>query len=299
MENKINPEPDFIGIGAAKTGTTWIYEYLKEHKNICLSSKKETHFFDILGNYKKGLRYYYKFFSHCSKNKIKGEITPSYIYSYYTPFLIKKNFPNVKILVCLRDPIERAYSHYKYNIEMKGKFSIYKNLKETIKYDKEIIDRGLYYQQLKNYYNLFPKEQILVMFYKDLKKNPKEFIKKIYKFLEVDDPNYIPRIINKRIRKTGNKVVRLKVPFLSLIINKSYSVLNKITLLKTFIENSRIMSYLLEISDLNREITFTKNLKDPFLFPLNNEIRKHLNQFYEDDIQKLEKLLDKDLSFWK
>ncbi|MFX0073102.1 MAG: sulfotransferase domain-containing protein, partial [Candidatus Hermodarchaeota archaeon] len=109
--------PDFIGIGAMKAASEWILSCLDEHPEICVTSYKEINFFNKPYNYEKGLKYYYKFFSHCPKDKIKGEFTPSYMLSPMSADLIYKTFPQVKLIVCLRNPAERAYSDYRYNIQ--------------------------------------------------------------------------------------------------------------------------------------------------------------------------------------
>src|SRR6056297_2233099 len=124
-----NFSPDFIGIGAMKAATSWIYKCLIEHPEVCGSSKKELHFFDRPQNYKKGIDYYISFFKHCPQDKAKGEYTPNYLYSPATPELISRHFPNVKIIVCLRNPAERAWSHYLFSVKKKGRLSLYKNFR--------------------------------------------------------------------------------------------------------------------------------------------------------------------------
>ena len=100
-------EPDFIGIGASKAASSWIFSCLKEHPEICVSSKKEINFFNKPYNYNKGIEHYKSFFKHCPKKSIKGEFTPNYINSTQVPQLIHKHFPNVKIIACLRNPIDK------------------------------------------------------------------------------------------------------------------------------------------------------------------------------------------------
>ena len=99
-----NFQIDFVGIGAGKSATTWIYYCLKEHPQICCSSKKETAFFGKSwwewggGNYEKGMGWYETFFNHCPKDAIKGEFCTRYISDSDSPYLIKKHFPKVKII---------------------------------------------------------------------------------------------------------------------------------------------------------------------------------------------------------
>lgn len=125
MENNHKQSPDFIGIGVMKAATTWIFQCLVEHPDICGSSKKEIHFFDRPENYKKGLEYYKAFFNNCSHDKVKGEYTPRYIFSKDAPELIYKNFLDVKIIACLRNPVDRAASHYKFSVCQNGRLSVF------------------------------------------------------------------------------------------------------------------------------------------------------------------------------
>ena len=103
--------PDFIIIGAQRSGTTSLYNYLIEHQNIKSTSQKEIHYFD--NNYDKGLTWYSKKFPSIRKGiEITGEASPYYIFHPHAVNRISKDFPNVKLIVLLRNPIERAYSHY-------------------------------------------------------------------------------------------------------------------------------------------------------------------------------------------
>jgi hypothetical protein len=115
-----NEGPDFIGIGAMKAATYWIYHCLDAHPEICMSSRKELHFFEKPANYRMGIGWYTSHFSHCSEGKVLGEITPAYLSSPDAPVLIHRHYPRVKIFACLRNPVERAYSHYRFEVVRKG-----------------------------------------------------------------------------------------------------------------------------------------------------------------------------------
>ncbi len=129
---------DFIGIGAAKAASTWIFTCLNEHPEICSDSRKETNFFSRYYNYKKGIKYYYSLFSHCSEDKIKGEFSPTYISSPQAPYLIYKHFPEVKLIACLRNPVDRAYSEYNFRVRTKSGIYIYKTKFILIYFQKKI-----------------------------------------------------------------------------------------------------------------------------------------------------------------
>ena len=110
---KVN-ELNFMCIGAVKSATTSLFQILKQHPLISVSSFKEPHFFDNSDNYKKGKEWYLKnYFSNIDSSQVIGEFTPTYLSSNLSPKRISETFgTNIKLIVILRNPIDRAYSHY-------------------------------------------------------------------------------------------------------------------------------------------------------------------------------------------
>ena len=101
---------DFIGIGAQRSGTSWVYACLYEHPEICIPIK-EIHFFSR-PRYENGTLWYEEHFATCGVGKRCGEFSTSYLYSDVTAERIHKHYPEVKILAILRNPITRALSQY-------------------------------------------------------------------------------------------------------------------------------------------------------------------------------------------
>ena len=180
-------EPSFLIIGSQKCGTTSLYEYLIQHPNVIAASKKEIHFFS--SNYDKGYEWYKGHFSGTEDfrkktDMITGEATPYYILHPHSPVRIKKTLPDVKLIVILRDPVERAFSHYKHHVKLKVESLPFD---EAIKAERERLDgewdkmvqdesynsynfqmfsylkRGIYIDQLKRWFEFFPKEQFLIL----------------------------------------------------------------------------------------------------------------------------------------
>ena len=131
-----------MGIGAQRAGTTWFAECLREHPQICLAHPKELNFFDEDKKFMLGFDWYQKHFHQKKSFQVFGEFTSSYLYSQKAAERIKQNFPDVKIIVCLRNPIDRHFSHQA----------------------TKPLDRGLYFKHLQNYLGLFPRENILIIF---------------------------------------------------------------------------------------------------------------------------------------
>ena len=174
---------DFVGIGAPKAATTWIAQCLMEHPNICFPKNiKEMHFFNkrhiAYGNsvqnknYEtKGFNWFKSRFNHCKKNSKKGEFSVSYLSCPAACKRIKKHFPKAKIIVSLRNPIDRVYSAYLYG----KRYGDYKDsFEQTIKKDKYLLEKGLYGKYLPNYLKNF--KEVKIIFVDDMKKNPKKII---------------------------------------------------------------------------------------------------------------------------
>jgi hypothetical protein len=286
---------DFIGIGAPRCATTWIAACLDEHPQICISRPKETNYF--LQHYKKGLKYYRSCFNHCEPGQIKGE------YSQYQSRpeaieRIKKHNANVKLITCLRNPVERAYSHYLYYRSQER--SLFPFL-EALEKNKVFIDNSLYFTYLKEFFKNFPKENILVLIYEDIQKNPLKFIQNIYKFLGVD-LNFIPQSLDKKINITSCKK-RVKIPYLNLMINLSEYYLEEHRskfLIKPLYEFLRL-THASRFSSLIIRWNTTKRMENGEIDKpvIDLEIRRRSRSIFKEEVKNLEKLIDRDLSFWK
>ena len=173
---------DFVAVGPQKTGTTWLYEVLKNHPKIAFPNDvKETMFFDL--NYDKGAQWYISHFLNDDANKICGEIGPSYFDVEYIPERIYSFNPNCKIIITLRDPISRALSLYRHHWargRVKGSFQ------EAVEQMPRILTAGDYAQHIPRWLDLFGEENILILFFDDLTVNPQQIVDDVCSFLEID-----------------------------------------------------------------------------------------------------------------
>jgi hypothetical protein len=201
---------DFIGIGAQKCGTSWIYACLYEHPEIC-APIKEIHFFSR-PRFEKGKEWYESHFSKCvhgtnvgelsmSRGTLDidkvGEFSTSYLYSKETPARIKAMYPNVMLIAVVRNPLERAYSQYRNAIKA-GEIGKDESFDAYVEGEPSALEQGRYAEQLARYYELFPKTQILTLVYEDSRKDPSAFIKTIYEFLGVD-ATFVPSMLLREV----------------------------------------------------------------------------------------------------
>ena len=175
--------PNFMIIGAPRSGTTWIEKNLREHPEVFLAKDKELHFFDQ--QYEKGIEYYESFFSGAHGKKAVGEATPDYLHGAYSrndiPTLIHKHVPDVKLIASLRNPTERAYSRF-WNSKAFYDRNINMSFEDKLEDRPEFIAEGMYCDQLERFYDLFPRENILILLFDDLKADPAQFMRRIYEF---------------------------------------------------------------------------------------------------------------------
>jgi len=225
--------PSFIIIGATRAGTTSLYWHLIAHPNVLPAARKEIVFFNYA--FHKNPLWYRIFFptvaevetakiQNGQKIMISGEATPSYLIDPNVPKRISKMIPNVKLIVLLRNPIDRAYSHYQHSVlsgveklpfeqaikkeserisksfeELKNdnnsyndNFASYYMKLMTFKiknyFSFSYLHSGKYYEHLKNWMEIFPKKQFLIIKSEDFYDHPKNIFKRVQDFLDL--PNY-------------------------------------------------------------------------------------------------------------
>jgi len=184
---------DFIGIGVEKAATYWVADCLKEHPDVCFAKQKELAFFNEYDQhflevknprYQRGLEWYSSFFEDCTDDRLKGEYTPTYLYSSKAADRIKKHFPDVKLICTLRNPIKRAFSQYLHDKSIGIIPDI--SFEEAIETYDAYLEKGKYAKHLRKWIKLFGKENIHFIVTDDIKKRPVTEVKKLYAFLGID-----------------------------------------------------------------------------------------------------------------
>ena len=288
--------PNFLIVGVQKAGTTSIYNYLQEHPQVYMSLVKETNFLEKdwenmppEQQNKNGivtLEKYSELFADVKDEIAIGEASPNYLFHYESSAArIKKYVPDAKLIVVLRNPVERAYSDYLMHIrDAIG----YRSLSEQIKHSSHksfILRKGFYYVPLKYYFAQFGQEQVKVFFYEDLCENPQYFMRSMYQYLGVDD---------KFLPNTTRKAQVAKIPKNKTINN----LLNRKNILRNTAANllKRVMP--VESRQKLRDRLINLNSKSKQAEPLSAEERQQLIELYREDILQLQDLVGRDLSKW-
>lgn len=208
--------PDFLVIGAQKSGTSTMFRYLTLHPQIYGSVKKEVHFFDR--NYGKGVNWYRSHFPMRKKLKngcITGEASPCYLMFPHAAERISQLLPEVKLIILLRNPVDRAVSHYfhevrggRENLPIDEALEAEENRirPELIKLQQDKTYhsisyrnysykmRGVYIDQIKSYLQFFNRNKLYIIKSEEFFENPLATLKGLFAFLEVDE-SFIPRVV--------------------------------------------------------------------------------------------------------
>ena len=174
--------PNFIFIGPDKSGSTWLHEALKQHRQVFLPAVKELFFFDRF--YEKGWPWYRQYFKGAQdRHRIVAEICHDYLASPLACQRIAHDLPEVKLMVCLREPVERAFSAYLY---MRKVGEVRSDFETALEEVHSLIDNGRYARHLSHYLQHFSREQIHVGVFDDLVADPQHFLDALCDFLAVE-----------------------------------------------------------------------------------------------------------------
>ena len=296
--------PNFLLIGAQKAGTTALNYYLKKHPQIYMSPIKEPGFFDFEGQKPNfvgsgdqelydhipiDIESYRKLFQGVSDEIAIGEATTWYLYSSKASERIQYYIPNAKLIVILRNPVDRAYSAFLHTI--RDKREPITDFAQALKEEETRINQnweyiwhykqmGFYYGQLKRYFNLFDRSQIKVYLYEDLKDNPIALMQDICQFLNIDKT-----LISgspPRLNVSGFAKNKLLDHFLE---KQNFKWIK--TPFKLFLSSKMRENIIVNLKNKNR----TK----PQISPA---VKIELTQMYRENILKLQELIERDLSSW-
>lgn len=294
--------PQFIVAGTARAGTTSLNSYLMQHPEIFLPVIKEPCFFTFAGekiDYKNGkfafaltaIDDYAKLFRKALPSQITGDISTPYLYKYQKTIQnLRKfhdDFSSVKVIIVLRNPVDRAYSQYLWKVrdgreDLSFEEAIEKEnsrMKENYSFDYFYVDRGMYYEQVKAYIDNF--KSVKIILFEDLKNRTGEILADICEFLNVaSDFEFV-----KRTEQNASFLPK------STLLNKLLTIESKtkFKMLNRIPENIRssIKEQFMRINSSGK--------KNP---EMNPKTREQLKTFYKEDLLKLQKLIGRDLSIW-
>ena len=301
--NANNKLPNFLLVGGMRSGTTSMYYYLKNHPEIYMPEKKELWYFVssyYINQNKSDPRYdeirkhrifnfddYCQLYTDVRNEKAIGDASTIYLYQHELAIEnIKKYLGQPKIIIGLRNPVELAYSLHSFLVKRNEETL---NFEQALTEEKRrleerwdriwaIKDMGFYSKQVQAYLDNF--EQVKIYLYDDLKRDTEKVVREIYEFLEID-PDYIPYNIRLRYNESGY------------FINKY---------LYRLLKRMRGKWGWRKIPILYEKLLFSaanwRAQKNKRKYSLDKNTKDHLQRIYKDDLLKLEKIIDRDLSMW-
>ena len=274
--------PSFIGIGAQRAGSTWLHELLSAHTGVYMPTRrKEVHYFDRYLS--RGSGWYEAFFSGATPQQIAGEVTPDYLHTPGCAAAIADLLPDAKLVVILRNPVERAYSHYQKLVKddnYHGSFG------DAVRAYPDLVERGFYAAQLGDYLRHFSKQQLCVLIYEDAVTHVEGTKEVLAAFFGLEVTGFSAA--------SGEKVV-----------HQSY-----VPRARAAYALAKSLARKLHAADLDGFVNLAKRLNLAGLFGraaaqsgaqqrMTQETRRALSETYETDIRTLEQLFDLDLGVWR
>jgi hypothetical protein len=288
--------PNFLVVGAQKSGTTSLYNYLITHPDIYLPAQKETKFFVHERFYNQGISYYEQYFSEWHQERAVGEVDPEYMYvdESMNRMIRHLDFENMKFIFIFRNPIERAFSHYLMSyrrglepftfeeaVALEAE-RIKKGFMENLRYS--YVNRGFYLRQIDRFLKHTDRSNMLFLLTEDLSENTLHCLQTVFKFLNVSQDFTPPNMGQKFHKATAPRSITLLQRINSQGVEKK--------LLRILIPwkktREKLRANLLKI-----------NQKHDHNIVLSNQMRQNLSHVFQKENEQLAKFLNRDLNHWK
>lgn len=298
--------PNFLILGAQKAGSTFVHTCIREHPDVFMP-RYEVAFFEDPNYSPNDFSQFEVVFEAVRKEKAIGIKRPDYLARPECPERIYKHIPNAKLIVVLRNPVDRAISAYYWFMQVgiipirpieEGLPDIIRGLYDA-QYPKsrEIIDYGFYYKHLSRYLHYFERSQLWIGFQNNFQTAPQQALEQIYRFLEIDR-SYIARALTKRPKQSVYSLTRLK--WLSMVnrhffYSYTFDKNNMVVLRPVDSKLSKLFYYVLVAIDRYLLAATVDNTKPKW----DMSVRTRLSEIYSKDVEALEKLLGRKLTLWK
>lgn len=272
--------PHFIVLGGHKCGTSSLHNYLAQHPEIYMPRIKGTDFFNREGSSETitSIERYQAFYQEMTNEKIAGEVSSVYLYSKGACDAIKKYLPEAKLIAVLRNPVERAFSHFNQLPETKKRD---RNFSEIFD-EKKVLRNGFYSTPLNMYFDSFGRDRIKILLFDSLRNDKKCFFYSIFQWVGVN-PNFMPdtSIVTRQGGEIKNQAVKNIFNGNNILHSTAGFLLRPFT-----------------TPDQRRDLY--KKTKNMFMQKneLPEQLRKQLIDFYREDILQLQDILDMDISHW-
>lgn len=291
--------PNFFIIGAAKAGTTTLYELLRQHPQVYVPARKEPVFFSEEDNFSKGVAWYEEtFFERAERYPVRGEASPQYLYwsEKVAPRLkVLYGERTVRFIVCFRDPVGRAYSWF-WNMAKEGIEDL--PFAAAIAHEEQRLEEagqaadergamaygyfagGRYASLMRPLLDLFPREDFLLLFQEDFETDPEGVARAVFGFLGVEQP------ASARLTRSNPAGV-LRSRFVHDLLLERSIIKEAIKPLLPRSVRWRLLTSLMNL-----------NLKSTAHPPIDEDLELKLRRRYRDEVLGLQEITGRDLSHW-
>lgn len=293
-------KPTFIVPGAPKCGTTALWEHLNDHPEIGMASIKEPRFFSRAegtlergvmadgpnrsGQYHRGWDWYEALFSHCTEARARGEASTHYFSDPDTPALLARNVPSVKLIVLVRDPVQRVYSHYWQEHKLGWPLPSFPMMVQEDHPRLRFYCRvSAYRHNLERFLEHVPRERVLLLLLDDLKNHPLATARRAYRFLGVDD-TYDPSTVGARY----NQQTAPRSRWLERAMEAA----------RYHVADALPRPVRAALGALRRQVSLL-NAEPKAVTRLDPRLRAHLLPRFESDTRYVEAWLGRDLDAWR
>ena len=176
-------KPTFIGLGGQKCASSWLYTVFSDHPDVFVSSPKEINFFSAF--YDRGAQWYESHFANAGSRQAVGEISPSYLPDWNAPPRARVYNADFRILVALRDPVERAYSNHLHDIRLAYYQGIDLSFESGLANNPMYLEQSRYAQHLNRWLEYFPRENMLIVLQEEVLSDPQAQALRVYNFLGI------------------------------------------------------------------------------------------------------------------
>ena len=274
-----NGLPSFFVVGPPRTGTTWLYEILRD-RTILPAPTKETRFFDK--HFHRGIDWYRAHYAHAAANRHVGEIAPTYFASIEASERIARTLPQAKVVCVFRHPVERVMSLYK----LKRAYGLIPwNFEQAMICDPEMLESSRYATKLKAWQRALGTEQVLAMLYDDLRDKPQEFLDTLVDFVGVP-----------RFTLTHSQMMCVHASE-TMTHPRSYHRTRRATALADWCKARQLDKIVAAVRNSPLRSLFLGG-GSPFA-ELPRDILLRLYELFRPEVQELEDMLNRDLSAWK
>lgn len=274
-----NCEVDFLIIGAAKSATSWITRCLVEHPGVSIPSG-EVHYFSWHYEGTRLPESYLANFRTTRPKCICGENSNTYLSHPKAAARIHESLPDIKLIVSLRNPIDRAYSDWAMRLRQRYQLKdLFRFLDPDRAPDLWFLHKGLYFQQLQPYLERYPTDRFHFLLMDDMKESPRDAWTAVCKFLSVDS-SFVPEMLSKRVNTKDDPLLFPRF--------------------KDWVQKWRWGNSIINRSQKSVALPVLKKVlgRAPQAPPMQDEIREKLKDFYRDDVASLSEFLGRDLSHW-